>query len=339
MKLNKLKVKTTNNFKINELDIDLDLKELNTDKLYKVEGIESVQKIKEEKITTKVGLEFNKYLELLITIPKNTTIDKPILINYDLLDNDNLISHIIINYEENSKADLIITYNSDNNKHFNHLKETIKADKNSEGTISYINLISDTSTNIMAFVDEVDDNASITHNLMDITGNIRIYNAYLESKGYESKNYFNNIYLGINNDVIDINYDLKNIGKRSINDLKVEGALKDNSNKNFRGTIDFIEGCTKAIGEEYENCTLLSDTSRSRSLPMLLCHEEDVVGSHGESTGKVREDKLFYLMSRGFSEKEAEKLIVIANFMSIINLIPIEEVRELVLNKIENKLK
>lgn len=335
--LNKLPVKTTNNFNVNELNIDLEINELNTDKLYVVEGIEVKQEIKNEKITSRVGLEFTKYLDLTITVDK--TYNKPILVNYNFENSDVLVSKININYKSNSNANFIITYKSlDNNKHFNHLKEIVNMEENSTGTISYINLMNDNSTIIMSYEDKVLESASITHNLIDITGSIRIYNSYLESIGYNSKNYFNNIYLGTNNDLIDMNYDLKNIGKKSINNLKVEGALKDTSKKTFRGTIDFKEGSTKSDGQENENCILLSDTTRSRSVPLLLCHEEDVIGAHGESTGKIDKDKLFYLETRGLNRKEAEKLIVMANFTSIINLIENNELKEEIIKRIEDKL-
>ena len=336
-KLNELEVKTTNSFNINNLSIDLELNELNTNKLYEVYGIEVKQIIKNEKITSKIGLEFNKYLELTISVEKVFT--KPIIINYNFSNDNILISNININYKENTSADFIIIYKSlDNNKHFNYLKEIINTEDNCNSSISYINLMSDYSTILFSFEDKVLNNSTITHNLIDISGNIRIYNSYLESIGYNSKNYFNNIYLGINNDLIDINYNLNNIGKSSINNLKVEGCLKDNSKKNFRGIIDFKEGSVKSIGNENENCLLLSDTTRSRSLPMLLCHEEDVIGSHGESTGKIDENKLFYLMTRGISKKEAEKLIVLANFTSIINEIKNNELKEEIIKYIENKL-
>ena len=336
-KLNKLPVKTTNNFNVNSLSIDLDLNELNTDKLYVVDGIEVIQEIKNEKITSRVGLEFTKYLDLTITVDKNY--NKPILVNYNFENNDVLVSKININYKENSNADFIITYKSlDTNKHFNNLKEIVNMEENSTGTISYINLMSDDSIIIMSYEDKVLESASLTHNLIDITGSTRIYNSYLESIGYNSKNYFNNIYLGTNNDLIDMNYDLKNIGRNSINNLKVEGALKDTSKKVFRGTIDFKEGSTKSDGQENENCILLSDKARSRSVPLLLCHEEDVIGAHGESTGKIDKDKLFYLETRGLTQKEAEKLIVMANFKSIIDSIKDESLIEEIIKRIEDKL-
>ncbi|MBR3146477.1 MAG: SufD family Fe-S cluster assembly protein [Bacilli bacterium] len=337
MKLNELRSKTTNGFKVNNLDIELDLNELNTDKLYDINGIEISQIIKNEEITSKVGLTYSKYLELTITVDK--VYDKPILVNYNFENNDSLVSKVIINYKKASSCDFIFNYKSlDNNKHFNYLVEEINTEDYSTGSITYINNLNDFSTNIMSFNDNVLEESTITHNLIDIGGSIRIYNSVLNSIGYKSKNYFNNIYLGRNNELIDINYDLKNIGKSSINNLKVEGCLKDNSKKVFRGIIDFVEGCTKSDGQENENCILLSDTCISRSVPILLCHEDDVIGAHGESSGKINEDKLFYLMSRGLSYEESTKLIVVSNFNSIINEIPDESIKEEILEIVEKRV-
>ena len=335
MKLNELRSKTTNGFKVNNLDIELDLKELNTDKLYSVEGIEVSQKIKNEEITSNIGLTYSKYLELTISVDK--VYDKPILVSYNFSNEDYLVSKIIINYKKNSSCDFIFNYKStNNNKHFNYLVEEINTEEYATGSITYINNLNDLSTNIMSFNDTVLAESSITHNLIDINGSIRIYNSNLNSVGYNSKNYFNNIYLGKDNDLIDINYDIKNIGKSSINNLKVEGCLKDNSKKVFRGIVDFVEGCTKSTGIENENCILLSDTCISRSVPVLLCHEDDVIGAHGESSGKINDDKLFYLMSRGLSKEEATKLIVISNFNSIINEIKNDTLKEEIINRVEN---
>jgi Fe-S cluster assembly scaffold protein SufB len=71
---------------------------------------------------------------------------------------------------------------------------------------------------------------------------------------------------------------------------------------------------------------------------MLLCHEEDVEGTHGVSTGKIDEDKLFYLMSRGINEKDAKKLIINANYNLVIDNILDEDIKKLIKEEINKKL-
>ena len=83
---------------------------------------------------------------------------------------------------------------------------------------------------------------------------------------------------------------------------------------------------------------LLSDTAKSLSLPMLLCSEEDVTGNHASSAGKIDSKELFYIMSRGFKEKEAIKLMVRAKFNKIIETINSKTLKNEILSKIDEKL-
>ena len=198
-------------------------------------------------------------------------------------------------------------------------------------------MLNDNSYMFTSIENEVLDNSTITHNIIDIGGSIRISNIFSKVNKYSSNN-FNNIYIGLGESIIDSYYYLENNGVSSNNNLVVEGVLNDNSKKNFRGIIDLLSGASKSKGIEGENCILLSDTCRSRSLPVLLCGEEDVEGAHGVSTGKIDQDKLFYIMSRGYNKKEAEKLIVMSRFNNILNNINNEDIREELYNYIENLL-
>jgi len=334
--LNELQDKTTNNFKINNLEIDLDLPIVTDLTNYEISNNNLLikQEIINKPITSKIGLEEKKYLQVTITIPKGKIVKEPIILTH----NNNLISNIKFIFEENSSANFIIKYKTtDKNNYYNYIKEEAISKDNSNGSITYINTMNSNSINMLAVENKLEENSKITHNIIDIGGNIRLYNIDSDVEGYQAENYINNIYIGKEDNIIDINYNLKNIGKKTINKLIVEGSLNDTAKKNFRGIIDFKEGATASIGEENENCVLLSDTCRTRSLPALLCHEEDVVGAHGESSGKISKEKLFYLMSRGYSQKNAEKLIIIANFNTIINKINDEETKEEILDEI-NKI-
>ena len=136
-----------------------------------------------------------------------------------------------------------------------------------------------------------------------------------------------NIYLGTNNDLIDINYNIEILGKNAKCNIESQGAITDLSKKNFKGIIDFKKGSCKSEGTENENCMILSNKAKSKSLPMLLCHEEDVNGEHGVSSGKLDESKLFYIMTKGSSYEDAKKLIVKANFDEIIKSISNNELQ------------
>ena len=127
-------------------------------------------------------------------------------------------------------------------------------------------------------------------------------------------------------------------GKKGIVDIEVYGALKDNAKKAFKGTIDFKTGCKKAKGNENEYCMLLSKSAKSKALPMLLCSEEDVQGTHSNSAGKIDEEKLYYIMTRGISKEDAQKLIVKAKFNSVLENIEKAELKNEILYEINKKL-
>lgn len=138
--------------------------------------------------------------------------------------------------------------------------------------------------------------------------------------------------------MLDLNYIGELRGEKSEIKIEVQGALKDNAKKHFKGTIDFKKGCRKAKGNENEFCMLLSDTAKSISLPMLLCSEEDVEGNHSTAAGKIDNKALFYMMSRGFDKKAAMKLAVKARFNEIIQGIHDEALKNEILYEIDERI-
>ena len=111
--LNKLPVKTTINFKVNDLKIDLDIPEITGMKKFSISNNDSLdinQDITEDKLVSKIGLEFSKYLNVDITIPKNIRINDSVILEYEFSNDDILIDKINFNYEENSSCDFIIFF-------------------------------------------------------------------------------------------------------------------------------------------------------------------------------------------------------------------------------------
>lgn len=314
--LNKSPIWTTNNFNLNSFKIDLDIKETDFNSFeYKNISIET--KIKEN-LETKIGLKASKYLLV------KCMGEKLGYLSYDF-DNNYLAAEIHIN------SDMIIIFKGNNAL----LNTKIVIDSNKDNNITIINLTSKDSKSFIAIENNVKENIKSTVNFIELGGIVKVSNYYSINNG---ENYFNSLYLGKNTDKIDMNYYVGLNKKNSISKINVQGSLSDQANKSFKGTIDFYEESSKSIGEEIENCILLSDKAVSRSLPMLLCHEEDVEGAHGVSTGKIDEDKLFYLMSRGIDEKEAKKLIINANYNLVIDNIPDEEIKVMIRKEINKKL-
>ena len=135
-------------------------------------------------------------------------------------------------------------------------------------------------------------------------------------------------YLADGNDCYDMNYVARHIGKKTESQMDADGILKGNAKKLFRGTIDFIAGCAGAKGAESEDVLLIDDGVENQTIPLILCGEEDVEGSHGATIGRLDEQMLFYLGSRGFDQEEAKRLVARARIDALCDLVPSEEIKK-----------
>lgn len=138
-------------------------------------------------------------------------------------------------------------------------------------------------------------------------------------------------YLGAGDDVRDFNYIVRHRGKKTECNLDANGVLTGASKKILRGTIDLMHGAKGAQGNERETVLLANKGVDNKTIPMILCDEDDVAGNHGATIGHVRPEQLFYLGCRGLSEKQAEDLFISAKLEEAAMSAPDEAMRDAVL--------
>ena len=115
-------------------------------------------------------------------------------------------------------------------------------------------------------------------------------------------------YLGHADQVRDFNYIVRHHGEKTESNLAANGVLAGKSAKTLRGTIDLIRGCKGAQGSENETVLLVDDGVHNKTVPTILCNEDDVAGNHGATIGHIRDEQLFYLASRGLACEVAERM-------------------------------
>ena len=145
------------------------------------------------------------------------------------------------------------------------------------------------------------------------------------------------LYLGDKGNKIDLNYVIRQEGRRTEANMQVRGALLEGAEKIFRGTLDFLQGTKGSVGRENEEVLLLSDDVRNRSVPLMLSHEDEVDGHHAVSLGQMDEEKLFYLQSRGLSTAEARRLMVTAILQPVLDRFS-EDLRQEAAEELERRL-
>lgn len=335
MIINKTPLTTSNSYKINDLVIDDDI--ITKPKAFEYslvpqKGTKCLQpkpfNLKNEmgdKITQQ-ALE-NSNLNLNLLISQNTK--EPIVIKPVT---NSLVANIKITLNQGITANVII--NLDSELTFSNIRLLIDQQKNSNLNIAVINK---TKNSFLALESNIAENANLNTFVFDFSQNISAQNINFNLNASNCSSNLYSIYFGERKSQFDLNYLNKIYGANCNANIQVVGALKDCSSKSFKGTIDFIQGSKSSHGDENEYCILLSNSATSKALPMLLCTEEDVDGKHSTATGQIDEKQLFYLMSRGFSKSQAQKLIVLTKFNNVINQLFDENLKNNILEIIDRK--
>ena len=82
---------------------------------------------------------------------------------------------------------------------------------------------------------------------------------------------------------------------------------------------------------------LVDEGVHNKTVPTILCNEDDVMGNHGATIGHIRKEQMFYMASRGLSQKQAEAMFVSASLEDAYIEAPNDATREAVV-RLGNKL-
>lgn len=145
-------------------------------------------------------------------------------------------------------------------------------------------------------------------------------------------------YLGQKQQTVDLNLVVDHWGQKTTSEINAAGALKDDARKIFRGTIDFKKGSAGSVGNEQETVLMLGDGAVNKTVPLILCAEENVVGNHGATIGELDEDTLFYFESRGISAAEAENIMARAAIERLTRTLQDETAQAAILTELEEVL-
>jgi len=128
------------------------------------------------------------------------------------------------------------------------------------------------------------------------------------------------------------------LAPNTTSDLLFKGALLGESRSVWQGMIYVDPKASKTDGYQANRNLVLSEKARADSIPGLEILTDDVRCTHGATIGKIDQDLVFYLQSRGLDRKDAEKMIVEGFFDPIMQRIPFDTIRERFQKAIEEKM-
>lgn len=163
-------------------------------------------------------------------------------------------------------------------------------------------------------------------------------NTYLDMAGPGAQGFVHGFMFGDDAQHFHLHTLQRHIVDHTTSDLMIKCVLKDKARSVYQGLIQVSEGAQRTDAYQANRNLLLSSQARADSIPGLEILANDVRCTHGATIGQMDDEQLFYLMSRGLTRFDAQRLIVEGFFMPVLDRIPLEAVREQLKQVIERKI-
>lgn len=214
-----------------------------------------------------------------------------------------------VHVAENARAEVTIIENSETENNRSYLREmTVERDATLNIAIAALsngNTVSENFTNL------VGQNATATSKLITVGSKEQIQHHRVQ---------------------------INNLAPYTNGDILNHGVMKEKASGEFYG-VGFIQKGQNGSNNEQESRMMVIDKeARADVHPILLIDEYDVMAGHAGSVGRVSEEALYYLMSRGMNKKEADRLITKGFLSPVLEHIEETTVREMIEELIERKI-
>lgn len=131
---------------------------------------------------------------------------------------------------------------------------------------------------------------------------------------------------------------ITNYGQHTKANILQHGVILSDATLIFNGIGHIVKGARGSDSQQENRVLMLSRTARGDANPILLIDENDVRAGHAASVGRVNQEQMYYLMSRGLSKDLAERLVIRGFLGSVLSEIPAAEARQILTDTIERKL-
>ena len=275
-------------------------------------------------------------------VPKNVVVEEPVQVVFYHDDADaSLFNHVIVVADTSSKVTYVENYFS-TVAHSNGLANIVSevfaednaqitygaVDVLAEGFTTYVNRrgVAARDARIEWALGMMNDSDTISENVTHLVGD----NSYGDTKS---------VVVGRGTQKQNFTTKVVHWGKNSEGYILKHGVMKDSASSIFNGIGKIEHGATKANAEQESRVLMLSPQARGDANPILLIDEDDVTAGHAASVGRVDPLQLYYLMSRGITKQEAERLVIHGFLAPVVRVLPIEGVKKQLTEVIERKVR
>ncbi|TFJ91746.1 Fe-S cluster assembly protein SufD [Lentibacillus salicampi] len=276
-----------------------------------------------------------------VYVPKNVQLEEPLQVIFWQEDPEAaMFNHVLVVADDNSSLTYVENYFSQNREQetvANIVTEVIAnnnahisfggVDNFAEGTTTYINRrgVTYRDARIEWALGQMNEGNTVSENVTHLIGENSWSNAKTVTvgRGNQSQNFTSQIV---------------HFGKFTEGHILQHGVMKGKARSIFNGVGKIEHGASKSNAEQESRVLMLSKDARGDANPILLIDEDDVEAGHAASVGRVDPVQLYYLMSRGISRHEAERLVIHGFLEPVVGQLPIESVKTQLRQVIERKV-
>jgi Fe-S cluster assembly protein SufD len=278
---------------------------------------------------------------LLVHVPRGVVLEKPLYVRVaNAVEGGSLFWRLLVVAEPESRFTLIEEYASSKQDLSSYVNAAVEIVVRDAARVEYVSVqnLSRATWNFASRHARVERDAEldwVAGGFGSAKGKVRIQND-LAGPGATSR--VTGAYFVDGTQHLDYDTFQEHIAPSTTSDFAFKGALRDEARAVWRGMIRVEQDAQKTNAYQENRNLLLSRTAHADSIPGLEIMANDVRCTHGATLGQVDRDQLFYLMTRGLSRSEAERLIVRGFFQDVLDRVDLEPVREALAAALEARI-
>ncbi|AXI31839.1 Fe-S cluster assembly protein SufD [Priestia megaterium] len=279
---------------------------------------------------------------VFVYVPKNVEVQEPLQAVFVREDEEAaLFNHVIVVAEDNSAVTYVENYiaTAEESNGVVNIVTEVFANSNAKVTFGAVDYLAKGTTTYVnrRGVAGKDGRIEWALGLMSEGNTVSENTTYLMGDG--SYGDTKTVTVGRGEQSQNLTTSIVHFGKHSEGYILKHGVMKESASSIFNGIGKIEHGASKSNAEQESRVLMLSEKARGDANPILLIDEDDVTAGHAASVGRVDPIQLYYLMSRGIPQTEAERLVIHGFLAPVVNELPIETVKKQLTDLIERKVR
>jgi Fe-S cluster assembly protein SufD len=217
-------------------------------------------------------------------------------------------------------------------------KVEVVVSPNAQLELTYLEYLQNKKANVISHSTIVQENAKLELNTINLNNANVVHTTTGSLNGNYATSHLNSLHFTNKNYEHANVMQLTHLSKHTNSSIQNFGVVNDTAKLIIDGINVIEKGFSKSEAQQESKIINLSDSSKAIANPQLIINEYDVKAGHSAGVGRLDEDALYYLMSRGLTKKQSIELIVLSHANNLLEKITDKKIKKQIIRKIKNKL-